>query len=120
MDGEVRWQDLIQQALDYDIESSTIEEIESGIESGDFQLWREGDSAVVTAGFHLQFGGVGVRVVAAAGNLQEITKILAEVEREARANGVEALTAVGRRGWVGIAQEAGWGHAASVYVKRLT
>jgi hypothetical protein len=120
MDGEVKWKSLIAEALDYDVEASDINEIEKNIESGDCQLWQSENSAIVTEGMTLQSGGVGVKVLAAAGNIKEIVGLLEEIEQEARASGVELLTTIGRRGWKQSAKEIGWTEVATVYVKRLS
>lgn len=113
------WQDYIKEALCYDVEHFTIDDIESGIASGEYQLWEAENSALVTSGVHLQSGGVGVQVLAAGGNLQEVMGLLGEVEQEARTSGCEILTTVGRKGWIKTAKELGWLDVASIYVKRL-
>jgi hypothetical protein len=115
----VIWQDYIKEALCYDVEHFTIEDIESGIASGDYQLWEAPNSALVTSGVKLQSGGIGVQVLAAGGDLEEIKGLLSEVEQEARASGCEILTTVGRKGWKATAKEIGWDHIASVFIKRL-
>lgn len=114
------WQDYIKEALCYDVQHFTIEDIESGIASGDYQLWESDNSAMVTSGVQLQSGGIGVQVLAAGGNLDEINGLLAQVEQEARESGCEILTTVGRKGWKNTAKELGWIDVASVYIKRLT
>lgn len=114
------WQDYIKEALCYDVQHFTIEDIESGIASGDYQLWESGNSAMITSGVELQSGGIGVQVLAAGGNLDEINGLLAQVEQEARDSGCEILTTVGRKGWKNTAKELGWIDIASVYIKRLT
>lgn len=118
MVSEVTW-DRIQEALDYDVEAYDIEELKSRVESGDYQLWESENSSLITQGINLQSGGIGVKVLAAAGNLEEIVGLLDQIEQEARASGVELLTTVGRRGWNHTAKEIGWDHVASIFVKRL-
>ncbi len=120
MGSEVSWKEKIQEALDYDVAASDIEEIEKNIESGDAQLWESENSAIVTEGMNLQSGGIGVKVLAAAGDLTEIVGLLDEIEQEARASGVELLTTIGRRGWRQTAKQIGWTEVATVYVKRLS
>jgi hypothetical protein len=114
------WQDYIKEALCYDVQHFTIEDVESGVASGDYQLWESENSALVTSGVPLQSGGIGVQVLAAGGNLEEIVGLLDEVEQEARASGCEILTTVGRKGWIKTAKEIGWIDVASIYVKRLS
>lgn len=114
------WQDYIKEALCYDVQHFTIEDIESGLASGDYQLWESENSAMITSGVQLQSGGIGVQVIAAGGNLDEINDLLAQVEQEARESGCEILTTVGRKGWRNTAKELGWLDVASVYIKRLT
>lgn len=118
MVSEVTW-NRIQEALDYDVEAYDLEGIKGRVESGEWQLFESENSVVVTEGMSLASGGVGVRVVAAAGNLQEIVGLLGTIEQEARASGCEMLTTIGRRGWDKTAKEIGWVHTASIYVKRL-
>jgi hypothetical protein len=115
----VSWQDLIQEALYHDVQHFTLPDIESGLASGEYQLWEAEKSAMVTSGVMLQNGGVGVQVLAASGDKQEIESLLQEVEQEARASGCEILTTVGRVGWKPTAKSLGWEHTASVFVKRL-
>jgi hypothetical protein len=115
----VSWKDFINEALCYDVQSFTIEDIESGIASGHYQLWESENSAMVTSGVPLQSGGVGVQVLAAGGAYEELLSLLEEVEEEARLAGCEVLTTVGRTGWIKTAKEIGWTHVASVFVKRL-
>lgn len=119
MGSEVTW-NRIQEALDYDVEAADLETIKDGIESGDYQLWESENSSLVTQGINLNSGGLGVKVLAAAGNLEEIVGLLKEVEQEARASGCEVITTIGRRGWKTTAKELGWNNVASIYVKRLT
>jgi hypothetical protein len=116
----VSWQDYIKSALVYDVEHFTIEDIESGIASGNYQLWENGEAAVVTSGVNLQNGGIGVQVLAAGGTHDAVMSLLDEIEQEARLSGCEILTTVGRTGWGKTAKSTGWTHVASVYVKRLT
>ena len=119
MGGEVTWKDYIREALCYDVQHFTIEDIEKGVESGEYQLWQAENSAMVTSGVWLQSGGIGVQVLAAGGNLEEIMGLLDEVEQEARASGCEILTTVGRKGWKTVSKDLGWVDVASIYVKRL-
>lgn len=114
------WKDYIREALCYDVEHFTMEDIESGLASGDYQLWEAPNSAMVTSGVKLQSGGIGVQVLAAGGDLDEINDLLKQVEHEARESGCELLTTVGRKGWKVTAKELGWIDVASVYIKRLT
>lgn len=118
MGSEVTWT-RIQEALDYDVEASDLESLKKDVESGSCQLWESENSSLVTQGIHLNSGGIGVKVLAAAGNLKEIVGLLETVEQEARASGCELLTTIGRRGWNQTAKEIGWDHVASIYVKRL-
>ena len=114
------WQDYIKEALCYDVQHFTIEEIEVGVELGEYQLWESPNSAMITSGVNLQNGGIGVQVLAAGGDLEEIKGLLSVVEQEARASGCEILTTVGRKGWKSTAKEIGWDDVASIYIKRLT
>ena len=113
------WQDHIISALQYDVQDFTIEDIESGIASGNYQLWESENAAMVTSGVPLQSGGIGVQVLAAGGDMDEINGLLAEIEQEARESGCEVITTVGRTGWKKTAKQLGWNHVASVFVKRL-
>jgi tetrahydromethanopterin S-methyltransferase subunit G len=118
--SEVKWKQLIAEALDYEVEASDIDEIEKNIESGNCQLWQSENSAIVTEGMNLQSGGIGVKVLAAAGDLTEIVGLLGNIEQEARASGVELLTTIGRKGWKQTAKKIGWTDVATVYAKRLS
>ena len=111
--------DRIQEALACDVRACDIEEIKRCVESGAYQLWESENSSMLTHGINLASGGIGVNVVAAAGDLQEIVGLLTQVEQEARASGVELLTTTGRNGWKPTARLLGWDHVASIYTKRL-
>ena len=113
------WQDYIVDALQYDVQDFTIEDIESGIASGNYQLWESDNAAMVTSGVPLQSGGIGVQVLAAGGTHEAVLSLLDEVEQEARLAGCGIITTVGRTGWIKTAKKIGWNHVASVYVKRL-
>lgn len=112
--------DRISKALDYDVEAYDIEEIKKWVDSGAYQVWEADNSTLLTHGINLAGGGLGVKVVAAAGNIGEIVGLLEAVEQEARASGCEILTTIGRRGWDKTAKKIGWNNVASIYVKRLT
>lgn len=114
------WQDHIISALQYDVQDFTIEDIESGIASGNYQLWESENAAMVTSGVPLQSGGIGVQVLAAGGAYEELMQLLDDVEQEATQAGCEVLTTVGRTGWAREARKRNYTHVASVYVKRLT
>ena len=114
------WQDYIVDALQYDVQDFTLEDIESGIASVNYQLWESDNAAMVTSGVALQSGGIGVQVLAAGGAYEELMQLLDDVEEEARQAGCEVLTTVGRTGWKNEAKKRDFIHVASVYVKRLT
>ncbi len=113
------WQDRIKEALCYDVEHFTLEDIESGIATGDYQLWEAENSAVITSGVRLQSGGIGVQILAAGGNMDEVLGLLAEIEQEALASGCEILTTTGRKGWLKALKERDWLDVATIYIKRL-
>jgi hypothetical protein len=119
MDCEMTWQDWVREALCYDVEQFTMEDIESGLAAGEYQLWTDENAAMVTSGVRLQSGGVGVQVLAAGGAHEQLMGLLDRVEGEARKAGCEILTTVGRIGWIKDAKIRNWVHVASVYVKRL-
>lgn len=114
------WQDYIKEALCYDVEHFTIEDIEAGVADGDYQLWESENSAIVTSGVKLQSGGTGVQFIAAGGDMDEILSLLEKIEQEARASGCEILTTVGRKGWIKTLKARDWLDVATVYVKRLS
>lgn len=119
MGSEVTWQQRINEALCYDVQHFTLEDIESGVASGDYQLWENDSAAMITSGVNLQSGGIGVQVLAAGGDMDGVVSLLDEVEQEARAAGCEILTTVGRKGWKSVAKDIGWTDVASIYIKRL-
>jgi hypothetical protein len=118
VDPEVTWS-RVQEAMDYGVESYDLEGLKERVASGDCQLWESENSTIVTEGVELNGGGVGVNVVAAAGNLQEIVGLLETIEQEARASGCKLMSAIARRGWYPTVSKMGWSNVASVYVKRL-
>lgn len=115
----MNWKSLISEALDYDVEASDISSIEKDIESGDCQLWESENSAMVTKGFHTADGSIGVRVIAAAGVYDEVLKLLADLEAQARASGVKMLVTTGRKGWRKTAKHLQWKEVAVTLAKEL-
>ena len=113
------WQDYIKEALCYDVAHFTIEDIESGIATGDYQLWEAENSALVTSGVKLQSGGIGVKILAAGGTYDEVVGLINDVEQEARLAGCEALMTTGRRGWRKTAKDLQWKEVSRTLVKAL-
>ena len=69
-------------------------EIESGIESGDFQLFMSENSAAVTCPF-----GKSLRIGLAGGDLNELLDIEKDICDYARSHGFDSLEIIGRPGW---------------------
>ena len=69
-------------------------EIESGIESGDFQLFMRKNSAAVTCAF-----GNSLRIGLAGGDLDELLDIEKDICDYARSQGFDSLEIIGRPGW---------------------
>ena len=69
-------------------------EIESGIESGDFQLFMSKNSAAVTCAF-----GNSLRIGLAGGALDELLAIEKDICDYARSQGFDSLEIIGRPGW---------------------
>ena len=69
-------------------------EIESGIESGDFQLFMSKNSAAVTCAF-----GNSLRIGLAGGDLDELLDIEKDICDYARSQGFDSLEIIGRPGW---------------------
>lgn len=113
------WQDLIREALWYDVQEFTIEDIEKGVEEGYYYLYQSDNSAVVTGGVRLQSGGMGCQIIAAAGNMDECLSLLDQVEQDAKASGCELITTVGRNGWKKVLAPKGWTDISTIYIKRL-
>lgn len=97
-----------------------MEDIESGLATGNYQLWESDSAAMVTAGVQMQGGGIGVQVLAAGGDYGELMRFLDDVEEEARAAGCVALITTGRRGWRKTAKARQWKEVAVTLVKSLT
>jgi hypothetical protein len=113
------WQDYIVSALQYDVQDFTIEDIESGIASGAYQLWETEGASMITAGFYTKAGGIGVNIVAVGGELDAAFELLDKVEAEARLAGCELIRFVGRLGWKKEVQKRSFKHTSSVFVKNL-
>jgi len=70
------------------------EDVESGLLSGDFMLFRSPNSLAVTCAY-----GKSLRIGLAGGDLEELLDIEEEICSYARTNGFTSVEIIGRPGW---------------------
>jgi hypothetical protein len=97
------------------------EHIEAAIKAGLMQLWRKGESLVVT---HVDetFEGKTLFFVLASGNMDEVQSIYRVVMRWARnEQDVKRATFIGRSGWgrTFLTREEGWRPTHTMFVKEM-
>lgn len=96
----------------------TFEDILDGVRNGQYQIWEEGESVVVTA-VRLFPRKKVLEVILAVGTLTEVYGIQPRVVAFAREQGCDMLlAAVGRDGWDAF-KTPGWGKVSSTYIRRV-
>jgi len=102
-DRPKRWaaaEHLLAAAMEYDIGTRSLTDIQIAFERGDFELFTTGRSALLAELLEISNEKV-LRHYLAAGDLSEVTDILRpQAELFARMNGATAAIIGGRRGWV--------------------
>lgn len=92
--------------------------IDEELASGRAQFWGGEACAMVTRIIAYPGGAVTLDVLAAAGNLEELTKQIAPAAEEwARAQGLTHIVVSGRPGWARVLKN--WRHFQNVMVKEL-
>jgi hypothetical protein len=86
------WDILVPSTEPY--EDISREDVESGLLSGEFTLFKAPNSAAVTCAY-----GKSLRVGLAGGDLQELLGIEKEICSHARTNGFTSVEIIGRPGW---------------------
>ena len=85
----------------------TFDDIVDGIASGHMQLWPAAMACAVTQIVVYPRKKV-LHVFLAAGDLEQITDAIADVEAWGRAQGCESITMNGRFGWQRVLNKRGW------------
>ena len=97
---------------------ASLSDVVASVLTGDMQMWVEGDSALVT---HLdrypQF--LACHVFLAAGEMEEVLRLVSEVETWAKEKGCHAILASGRKGWVRVLESSGYKEFSRTIKKEL-
>lgn len=88
----------LEDALEYNDTGQTLDDVERGLQTGEYLLWPGRNSAVVTEHFETPQGKF-LNFFLAGGDLDELAQMLKPIEDWARADGVSKITLYGRRGW---------------------
>lgn len=104
VDDWARLRSVVERALPYCHGTHKIEDIEAGLASGRFRFWGGERSAVVTE--TVQYPQYTALCFAlAAGEMDEVRRMVAHVESYARAAGIKHLQWSGRPGWARVFPE---------------
>jgi hypothetical protein len=85
-------------ALQYNGGEQTLDDVKSGLASGQFQFWPGRDSVIVTEYTetpHLKI----LNFFLAGGDMDELQTMAKHIESAAREVGINRMTVYGRRGW---------------------
>lgn len=111
----------IQRALAIDVHGGyTPEDVLHAVINGKMQLWREGESLIVTQLIE-EPRALRLHFFLAVGDMQEIQKLYPRVEAWGRTMGATSATFVGRKGWARtfLTREEGWTNTLAVFEKGL-
>ena len=87
------------------------------LQDGRAQLWREGESLIVTELYNSPAGRT-VHFWLAAGDLREVLKLSRQVLEWSKANGCVRALAFGRKGWARALRADGWKASERVLLQR--
>ena len=107
MNELLRCKPWIEAALGYSGGTHTFKDIVDGISSGRLQLWPADNSCLVTEIVAYPQKKV-LNVFLGGGELEEIAGMHTDVIAWAKAQGCEALTVSGRKGWERALKRHGW------------
>lgn len=108
----------IEAALEYSGGTHTFDDVAAGVLTGRMQIWPTEASCIVTEIIAYPRRKV-LNVFLGGGSLGEIMAMHPDVEAWARAQGCDALTMSGRRGWAKPLGAHGWRALHQVYEKGL-
>lgn len=105
----------VQAALEHGGNDFTLREVEQHIRDGKWEFWPGVDSAVVTA------VDLDLRILLAGGTLDELSRMLPEIEADGRRRGCRTIRALGRKGWqrTFLTRDMGLQPSAILYTKIL-
>jgi hypothetical protein len=109
----------IEAALERSGGTHTFEDIAAGIASGHMQLWPAAMACAVTQIVVYPRKKV-LHVFLAAGDLEQITNAIADVEAWGRAQGCASLTMNGRFGWQRVLNKRGWSPTMVIMERSLS
>jgi len=88
----------IEDALEYNDQGITLEDVLDGLSLGYYKLWPEAEGCCVTQIKELPNGTL-VNIFLGAGNMNAIEKCVASIEGYAKCIGAKKVMLIGRRGW---------------------
>lgn len=111
----------LEEALRRGNDRCSLEQVWQAVEAGALQFWPGSTSAIVTRLVAHPGGEVDCHIYLATGTLDELEKMLVDVEHFARANTATRVTVTGRKGWERsfLTQRAGYRPQATVFTKDL-
>lgn len=113
-----RFEAKLRKALSYEPGVSSFEGLAREIESGDAQLWLQGDGLVVTQIRETESGNA-LNYWLAAGDMDDVLALTDDIEEWAR-DEMDCKTAyvTGRRGWTRILPDYGWSAEPTVNFRK--
>lgn len=108
----------IESALEYSGGTHTFDDIVAGVYSGHMQFWPAENGCAITEVITFPRRKV-LHVFLAAGEMNQIVDMDESAEQFARANGCNAMTIAGRRGWKKVLAEKGYKESYTALIKEL-
>lgn len=93
-----RCQKWLEDALEYNDNSQTLEDVRRGLLAGEYILWPGRNSVIVTEHYETPQGKF-LNFFLAGGDLDELKDTVPRIEVWAKEFGVKKITLYGRRGW---------------------
>ena len=106
----------IENALSYNAGIQTLEDVRRKLEDGSFKLWSSKDSVLIIESMILG-GNKYVVVALGGGDLEQIKKMLNQVEDESKKLGFYGVMIIGRRGWGKVLSN--YEEKATVFIKEI-
>jgi hypothetical protein len=114
----VRCRPWIEAALDRCGGTHIFEDIVQGVLTGNMQLWPAEDAAAITEIVVFPRKKI-LNIFLAGGNMDTIVDMNESAAAFAKANGCDALTIAGRRGWARVLLDHGWSAQFTTLTKEI-
>jgi hypothetical protein len=104
--GEPKWwvpyfqesEQLLLNALEYSDGTHSLEDVAMALDKDEMQLWPGINTAIVTEILEFPQKKI-IHVFLAAGDMNEVIRILPYIEKHGKKEGCEELSMIGRKGW---------------------